>query len=73
MFSNPRTQECEREVERILHLNQLVDRLPDSFDNEANVTKLHIHDANALDRLGRSVIQTTHMKRDCGRDLQPHK
>ena len=71
MFPDPRTQECEREVERILHLNQLADRLPDSFNNAANVTKSHIHAANASARLQRPVLQTIPMKRGRGRDLQP--
>jgi hypothetical protein len=73
MFPDPRTQECEREVERILHLNQLADRLPDSFNNAANVTKSHIHAANASARLERPALQTTPMKRGRGRDLQPRK
>lgn len=48
MFPDPRTQEYEREVERILHLNQWANKLPVSFNNATNVTKSHIHDANAL-------------------------
>ena len=30
-----------------MHLNRLVDRLPDSFNNATNVTKSHTHVANA--------------------------
>ena len=47
MFLDPRTQEYEKEIERILHLNQLANRLPDSFNNAINVTKSHIHATNA--------------------------
>ena len=70
MFPNSRIQECEREVQRILDLNQLVDRLPDSFNNIANVTKSHIHASTHLER---PTVQTTHMKRSHGKDLQPCK
>jgi hypothetical protein len=73
MFLDPCTQEYEREVERILHLNQLADRLPDSFNNATNVTKSHIHVVSVFARLERPVIQTTPMKKGRGRDLQPCK
>ena len=69
LFKDPRTQKYEREVERILHLNQLADRLPDSFNNAANVTKSHIPTVNVHARLERSAIQTTHMKRGRGREI----
>jgi len=39
MFPDPRIQECERKVERIMYLNQLAHRLPDSFNYVANVIK----------------------------------
>ena len=73
MFPDPRTQECEREVERILHLNQLADRLPDSFNNAAKMTKSHIHVVNVSAHLERPAIQTIPMKRGRSRDLQPRK
>jgi hypothetical protein len=69
MFLDPSTQECEKEVENIMHINQLYYRLPNSFNNATNVTKSHIHDASASARLERPAIQTTPMKRGCGRDL----
>ena len=70
MFPNPHTQECEREVERLLHLNQLAVKLPDSFNNAANISKLHIPVANVSTCLEKPAVQTTPMKRGCGRDLQ---
>ena len=73
MFPNPRTQECERDVERILYLNQLVDRLLDSYNNAANVTKSHIHAAGASPHLERLTVQTTPMKRGRGKYLQTRK
>ena len=73
MFADPRTQECEREVEHILHLNQLDDRLPNSFNDTINVSKLDIHYINVPTRLKRYAVQTTSMKRGCGKDLQPRK
>ena len=73
MFPDPRTQECEREIERILHLNWLPDRLPVLFNNVAKVTKSHIHAANVHARLESPAIQTTPIKRGSGRDLEPRK
>lgn len=50
-FPYPRTQKYEREVECIMHLNQLAyrlpERLPNSFNNVVNVTNLHNSIANS--------------------------
>ena len=73
MFPDPRTQECERGIKRILHLNQLADGLPDLFNNTTNVTKSHIHAANASVCPKRPAVQTTPMKRGRGKDQQPRK
>ena len=56
-----------------LHLNQIVDRLPNTFNNATNVTKLHIYVVNVFARLEWPVVQTTPMRRGHGRDLQPCK
>ena len=66
MFLDPYTKECKKEVERMLYLNQLPNRLLDSFNNVANVTKSHILVANAYARLERYVAQTTPMRRGHG-------
>ena len=73
MFLDLFIQEYEREVEHIVHLNQLAHKLPSSFNNATNLTKSHIHVANALARLGRPAIQTSSMKKGRGEDLQSHK
>jgi hypothetical protein len=73
MFPDPCTYECEKKVERIMHLNQLADRLPDSFNNATNVTRSHIHTVNDSARVERPVVQTTPIKKCCGRVLQPCK
>ena len=74
MFSDPRTQECEeKKFERIMHLDKLANRLSDSFDIATNVTKSHIHTANAFAHLERPAMQTTPMKRGRGKDLQHRK
>ena len=44
---DPRTTDCEREVERILHLRTLAENLPDSFNDAIKVTKSYIPIANA--------------------------
>ena len=37
---NPRTPECENEVQRIIHLQAIANRLPDAFNDATKVTKL---------------------------------
>ena len=37
-----RTLECEKEVQRIIHLQEIANRLPDAFNDAAKVTKSHI-------------------------------
>ncbi|KAI3821171.1 hypothetical protein L1987_08729 [Smallanthus sonchifolius] len=44
---DPRTKECELEVQRIIHLQRLANQLPDVFADPKRVTKSHIPAANA--------------------------
>ena len=73
LLKDHRTQECEKEFESIMHLNQLANKLSDSFNNTTNVTKSYIHVANAPTCLDRSAIQITPMKKGHGKDLQSCK
>ncbi|GJU30812.1 retrovirus-related pol polyprotein from transposon TNT 1-94 [Tanacetum coccineum] len=45
---DPRTKECEQKFQRIIHLQRLVNQLPDVFTDLKRVTKSHIPAANAL-------------------------
>ena len=48
---NPRTPECENEVQRIIHLQAIANRLPDAFNDATKVTKSHIPAVNAPARI----------------------
>ena len=48
---DPRTSEYELEVQRIIHLQNLANRLPDAFTGHKRVTRLHIPTVNAPERV----------------------
>ena len=43
---DPRTNQCELEVQRIIYLQNLANQLPDTFIDIKKVTKSHILAAN---------------------------
>ena len=43
---DPRTNQCELEVQRIIHLQNHANQLPDAFINTKKVTMSHIQVAN---------------------------
>ena len=45
---DPPTKQSEQEVQKIIHLQDLANRLPDAFVDSAKVTKSHISTANVL-------------------------
>ena len=48
---NPHTNQCELEVERIIHLQNLANQLPNAFIDTKKVTKSHIPTTNTLARI----------------------
>ena len=48
---DPRTKQCEQEVQKIIHLQNLASQLPDAFTDPKRVTKSHIPTANASIRI----------------------
>ena len=50
-WQDPRTRDCDLEVRKIIHLQELANRLPDSFADPNRVTKSYIPAANAPIRL----------------------
>ena len=48
---NPRTNQCEPEVQRIMHLQNLANQLLDAFTDTKKVTKSHIPATNAQARI----------------------
>jgi len=43
---DPRTPECENEVQRLIHLQAIANQMPDAFNETTKVTKSHILVAN---------------------------
>ncbi|KAL1199181.1 Retrovirus-related Pol polyprotein from transposon TNT 1-94 [Cardamine amara subsp. amara] len=50
-WQDPRTRECDIEVQKIIHLQKLANELPDSFNDPKRVTKSYIPAANAPIRI----------------------
>jgi hypothetical protein len=48
---DPRTNLCEQEVQRIIHLKSLENKLPDAFTDLKRVTKSHIPATNAPEKI----------------------
>ena len=65
---DPHTNQCELEVQRIIHLQNLANQLPDAFIDTKKVTKSYISVANTPSRIDAPVGQLTneskiHLKR----------
>ncbi|RVX05857.1 hypothetical protein CK203_023751 [Vitis vinifera] len=56
---DPRTNQCELEVQRIIHLQNLANQLPNAFIDTKKVTKSHIPAANTPARIDVPVGQLT--------------
>nr|CAN82459.1 hypothetical protein VITISV_010031 [Vitis vinifera] len=56
---DPRTSQCELEVQRIIYLQNLANQLPDAFIDTKKVTKSHIPTANTLTWIDVLVGQLT--------------
>ncbi|XP_070057582.1 uncharacterized protein [Nicotiana tomentosiformis] len=54
---DPRTNQCEQEVQKIIHLQNIANQLPDAFTDLPRVTKSHIPAANAPIRVDIPVGQ----------------
>ena len=48
---DPRTKQCESEVQKIVHLQAIANQLPDAFTDTKRVTKSYIPAANAPARI----------------------
>ena len=56
---DPRTNQCELEVQRIIHLQNLPNQLPNAFIDTKQVTKSYILTANTPTRIDVPVGQLT--------------
>ncbi|CAM9000605.1 unnamed protein product [Rhodiola kirilowii] len=75
-FLDQRTNESELEVQRILHLQNVANRLPDAFTDAKKVTKSHIPAENATARLeipavtpNKNIASDSQIHRKRGRPL----
>ena len=50
-YLDPRTNACEQEVQKIIHLQNIANQLPDAFTDTKGVTKSHIPSVNAPARI----------------------
>ena len=48
---DPRTKQCELEVQKIIHLQSVANQMPDAFTDTKKVTKSYIPAANAPSRI----------------------
>ena len=58
---DPRTHECENEVQRIIHLHAIANRLLNAFNDVAKVTKSHILVVNSPVRI---IVPEEHAEMD---------
>ena len=83
---DPRTAQCDKEVQRITHLQKIANQLPDAFTDTAKVTKSYKPTTNTPARINIPIAKTAIMKanessmtrlkhgRHLGsKDLIPHK
>ena len=67
---DPRTNQCELEVQRIIHLQNLTNQLPDAFIDTKKVTKSYILVANTLAWIDVPIGQLTNeskIRLKCGK------
>ena len=58
---DPRTNQCDKEVQKITHLQKISNQLPDAFTNTAKVTKSYIPGANTPVRINIPIGKTAIM------------
>ena len=51
LYLDPRTKQCETEVQKTMHLQEIANQLPDAFTDTKRVIKSHIQAANAPTRV----------------------
>ena len=78
---DPRTNQCELEIQRIIHLHNIANQLPYAFINVKKVTKSHISTANAPTQINvpegqltnESKIRLKHGRPIGSKDVTPQK
>jgi hypothetical protein len=67
-YLDPRSGQCELEVQNIIHLQRITNELPDAFTDTKRVTKSHIPALNATARIDITPAEFT-MQRKRGRPI----
>ena len=68
---DPRTNQYELEVQRIIYLHNLANQLPNAFIDTKKVTKSHIPTINTLAWIDVSVGQLTNESKICLKSGRP--
>ena len=70
---DPRTKQCELEVQRIIHLQQVANQLPNAFSNPKRITKSYIPVENTPIRInvpeGPSITNESKVRMKHGRPV----
>ena len=70
---DPRTKQCELEVQKIIHLQNLANQLPNAFTDAKKVTKSHVPAANAPIKIdvpvGQSIANESKARLKRGRPI----
>ncbi|GJT46041.1 hypothetical protein Tco_0954756 [Tanacetum coccineum] len=69
LYLDPQTKQCETEVQKIVHLQEIANQLPDAFTDTKRVTKTHIPAANAQARV---EIPNKQASDNIGQESQKH-
>ncbi|GJY78501.1 disease resistance CC-NBS-LRR class family protein [Tanacetum coccineum] len=76
LYLDPRTKQSETEVQKIMHLQDIANQLPDAFTDTKRVTKSHIPAANAPARVeipnkqaGNNIAQESQKRLKRGRPI----
>ena len=78
---DPHTNQCELEVQRIIHFQNLANQLPNAFMDTKKVTKSHIPTANTLAEINVPEGQLVNESKIClkrgrpigSKDITPRK
>ncbi|GJT77080.1 hypothetical protein Tco_1043805 [Tanacetum coccineum] len=69
-FLDPRSGHCELEVQKIIHLQRIVNELPDAFTDTKRVTKSYIPALNAPSRIDiPETLNESNVRRKGGRPM----
>ena len=79
--SDPRTNQCELDAQRIIHLQNIANQLPYAFIDTKKVTKSYVPTANTLTRIdvlggklaNESKIRLKHGRPIGSKDITPRK